>query len=95
MSIVYFVEADEDIEGGASEGAVPHSRFGCGPIVKVKTAPFRISFQLNHGLSHGFPFNVADWIYIFSGELWRATITSVWPLPIIMLTFLKMGLPKM
>ena len=48
------------IDGGAASGALPHSRFGRGPICSTSRPPFAISGWLNHGLFQGFPFKVAD-----------------------------------
>jgi len=50
------------IDGGAASPALPQVRFGCGPISKTSFAPFAMSAWLNHGLFHGWPFKVADWI---------------------------------
>src|SRR3546814_16442402 len=51
------------IDGGAASGADPHFLFGCGPIVKTKVAPCLMWSWLNHGLFHGLPLTVADWLY--------------------------------
>src|SRR3546814_2484549 len=64
------------IDGGAASGADPHFLFGCGPIVKTKVAPCLMSSWLNHGLFHGLPLSVADWMYALAGELFFATIRS-------------------
>ena len=45
--------------------------------LRVRPPPFAMSEWLNHGLFHGLPFSVADWIYMFFSELLRATISNV------------------
>src|SRR3546814_12110769 len=81
------------IDGGAASGADPHFLFGCGPIVKTKVAPCLMSSWLNHGLFHGLPLSVADWMYALAGELFFATIRSFLPLPMSRLTSSQTGLP--
>lgn len=49
-----------DIDGGAAWGALPHFVFGAGPMVNTSFPPPAMSAWLNHGLSHGFPFSVAE-----------------------------------
>src|SRR3546814_5039121 len=46
-----------------------------------------------HGLFHGLPLSVADWMYALAGEFFFATIRSFLPLPMSRLTSSKTGLP--
>src|SRR5690606_39981581 len=87
--------AGSDIEGGAASGALPHAVFGFGPISSTSRAPFSISSWLNQGLFQGRPFSVADWMYLFSGELFSATISKTSPLPMSSETVSNTGLPMM
>jgi hypothetical protein len=51
-----------DMDGGAASGALPQFGLGFGPISKTNFPPFAMSAWLNHGLFHGRPFSVADWM---------------------------------
>src|SRR3546814_5709127 len=51
-----------DIEGGAAPGDAPHALLGFGPMVKTNVAPSLTSSWRNHGLFHGLPSRVADWM---------------------------------
>src|SRR3546814_5720009 len=51
-----------DIEGGAAPGDAPHALLGFGPMLKTNVAPSLTSSWRNHGLFHGLPSSVADWM---------------------------------
>jgi len=51
-----------DMDGGAASAALPHARFGAGPIRNTSFPPPAISAWLNHGRLSGLPLSVADWM---------------------------------
>jgi len=50
------------MEGGATSGVLPQFGLGRDPIWKTNFPPLAMSVWLNHGLFHGWPFKVADWM---------------------------------
>lgn len=91
--IAQFPLSGADMEGGASEGALPHCMLGRGPMMSTSDPPWAISEWLNQGRLRSLPLRVADWMYLFFAETWTAVIVNARPLPRVIVVFAKMGLP--
>src|ERR1017187_1069397 len=87
------VGAQRDIEGGAASGALPQAGLGRGPMTRTSAPPPARSKCANHALSHGFPFSVADWMYLFCAETFLAVIVKTLPLSSVMRVSSNSGLP--
>src|SRR5690554_235870 len=81
-------------EGGAAEGAEPHSLLGFGPITNSIVAPFIKSSCVNHVRFKGCPFNRADCIYLFTLEQFSAFRVNLFPFSSVIATSSNSGLPS-
>jgi hypothetical protein len=66
--------------GGRSAGGCPQAVFGWGPIFRTNSPPAVSSAWVNQDRAKGWPLSVADWMYMFRGELFRAMMVKVRPL---------------
>src|SRR5208337_2737343 len=90
---VFQFEVGADIEGAAASRALPQPLFGREPIWKTSLPPLTTSELLIQGLLSGFPFKVADWIYLFAADTFFASMIKVFPRPTLIVVFSKIGLP--
>lgn len=65
---------------GRSVGAAPQLRLGAGPICNSSVPPATIWSWVSQVRVNSLPFSVADWMYMFCGELSRATTVNLPPL---------------
>src|SRR5271157_69655 len=67
------------ISGGRSSLRCPQAVFGLSPIFKINSPPATSSAWVNQDRVRGLPLRVADWTYMFCGELFSAMMVKFRP----------------